>query len=150
MLVTVRLRLQRRSVFVVLGIVVWGPLRASGVDPVVAGLAIGLAVPAYSPSRTELEDATGLVRAFREQPTPELARSARAGLTAGAVANARLQSVYHPWTSYLIVPLFALANAGVVLNGSFLTKAYTAPITLGVMSAMWSASRSRSCSARGR
>ena len=47
MLVAVRFRLQRRSVFVVLGIVVWGALRASGVDPVVAGLAIGLAVPAY-------------------------------------------------------------------------------------------------------
>jgi len=133
MLVAVRFRLQRRSVFVVLGIVVWGLLRASGVDPVVAGLAIGLAVPAYSPSRTELEDATGLVRAFREQPTPELARSARAGLAAALSPNARLQSFYHPWTSYLIVPLFALANAGVVLNGSFLAKAYTAPITLGVL-----------------
>jgi Na+/H+ antiporter NhaA len=133
MLVAVRFRLQRRSVFVVLGIVVWGLLRASGVDPVVAGLAIGLAVPAYSPSRTELEDATGLVRAFREQPTPELARSARAGLAAALSPNARLQSFYHPWTSYLIVPLFALANAGVVLSGSFLAKAYTAPITLGVL-----------------
>jgi protein-disulfide isomerase len=133
MLVAVRLRLQRRSVFVVLGIVVWGLLRAAGVDPVVAGLAIGLAVPAYSPSRTELEDATGLVRRFREQPTPELARTARAGLTAALSPNARLQSFYHPWTSYLIVPLFALANAGVVLNGSFLASAYTAPITLGVL-----------------
>jgi Na+/H+ antiporter NhaA len=133
MLVAVRFRLQRRSVFVILGVVVWGLLRAAGVDPVVAGLAIGLAVPAYSPSRTQLEDATGLVRAFREQPTPELARSARAGLTATLSPNARLQSFYHPWTSYLIVPLFALANAGVVLNGSFLAKAYTAPITLGVL-----------------
>jgi Na+/H+ antiporter NhaA len=133
MLVAVRLRLQRRSVFVVLGIVVWGLLRAAGVDPVVAGLAIGLAVPAYSPSRSELEDATGLVRRFREQPTPELARTARAGLTAALSPNARLQSFYHPWTSYLIVPLFALANAGVVLNGSFLASAYTAPITLGVL-----------------
>ena len=66
--------MRRRSVFAVLGIVVWGALLASGVDPVVAGLAIGLAVPAYSPSREDLEEATGLVRQFREQPTPELAR----------------------------------------------------------------------------
>src|SRR5712664_2469020 len=66
-----------KLVFVPLGIVVWGALRASGVDPVVAGLAIGLAVPAYTPSRSDLEDATGLVRRFREQPTPELARTAR-------------------------------------------------------------------------
>jgi Na+/H+ antiporter NhaA len=133
MFVAVRLRLQRRWVFVVLGIVVWGALRASGVDPVVAGLAIGLAAPAYSPARTELEDATGLVRAFREQPTPELAREAKQGLTATLSPNSRLQSFYHPWTSYLIVPLFALANAGVVLSGSFLAHAYTAPITLGVL-----------------
>ncbi len=133
MLVAVRFRLQRRWVFAVLGIVVWGALRASGVDPVVAGLAIGLAAPAYSPARTELEDATGLVRAFREQPTPELAREAKQGLTSTLSPNARLQSFYHPWTSYLIVPLFALANAGVVLSGSFLAHAYTAPITLGVL-----------------
>ncbi|HEY0717458.1 MAG TPA: Na+/H+ antiporter NhaA, partial [Streptosporangiaceae bacterium] len=133
MFAAVRLRLQRRSVFVVLGVVMWGLLRAAGVDPVVAGLAIGLAIPAYSPNRTELEDATGLVRRFREQPSPELARSARAGLTAALSPNARLQSFYHPWTSFLIVPLFALANAGVVLNGSFLARAYTAPITLGVL-----------------
>jgi len=133
MFVAVRLRFQRRSVFVVLGIVVWGALRASGVDPVVAGLAIGLAAPAYSPGRSDLEDATGLVRQFREQPTPELARTARQGLTASLSPNSRLQSFYHPWTSYLIVPLFALANAGVVLNGSFLAHAYTAPITLGVL-----------------
>ncbi|HEY6498647.1 MAG TPA: Na+/H+ antiporter NhaA [Streptosporangiaceae bacterium] len=133
MLASQRLRLQRRSVFVVLGIVVWGALRASGVDPVVAGLAIGLAIPAYSPSREDLEDATGLVRQFREQPTPELARTARRGLTAALSPNSRLQSVYHPWTSFLIVPLFGLANAGVSLNGSFLAHAYAAPITLGVL-----------------
>jgi len=133
MILSVRLQLQRRWVFVVLGVVVWGALRASGVDPVVAGLAIGLAAPAYSPARTELEDATGLVRAFREQPTPELAREAKQGLTATLSPNSRLQSFYHPWTSYLIVPLFALANAGVVLSGSFLAHAYTAPITLGVL-----------------
>jgi Na+/H+ antiporter NhaA len=133
MFVSQRLRLRRRWVFVVLGIVVWGALRASGVDPVVAGLAIGLAVPAYSPSREDLEDATGLVRQFREQPTPELARTARQGLTAALSPNSRLQSFYHPWTSFLIVPLFGLANAGVVLNGSFLAHAYTAPITLGVL-----------------
>ncbi len=133
MLASQRLGVQRRSLFMVLGIVVWGALRASGVDPVVAGLAIGLVIPAYSPSREDLEDATGLVRQFREQPTPELARTARQGLTAALSPNARLQSFYHPWTSFLIVPLFGLANAGVVLNGSFLATAYTAPITLGVL-----------------
>jgi Na+/H+ antiporter NhaA len=133
LLVVLRLRMQQRSIYTLLGIVIWGALMASGIDPVVAGLAIGLAASAYTPNRGALEEATGLVRSFREQPTPELARTATVGLTATLSPNARLQTFYHPWTSYLIVPLFALANAGIVLNGSFLAHAYTAPITLGVL-----------------
>lgn len=133
LLLAVRLRLERRMVFVGLGILMWGALRTSGVDPIVAGLAIGLAAPAYTPARDELQVATGLVRQFREQPTPELAKSARVGLSSTLSPNARLQTVFHPWTSYLIVPVFALANAGIVLNADFLSHAYTAPVTLGVL-----------------
>jgi Na+/H+ antiporter NhaA len=133
LLLAVRLRLERRMVFIGLGILMWGALRTSGVDPIVAGLAIGLAAPAYTPARDELQVATGLVRQFREQPTPELAKSARVGLSSTLSPNARLQTVFHPWTSYLIVPVFALANAGIVLNAGFLSHAYTAPVTLGVL-----------------
>jgi Na+/H+ antiporter NhaA len=122
-----------RSVSALFGIVSWGALVFSGVDPVVVGLAIGLAAPAYSPARDNLEAATGLFRRFREQPTPELARSATAGLIATLSPNERLQSLYHPWTSYFIVPLFALANAGIHVDGQFLASAYVAPITLGIL-----------------
>ena len=142
----------------VLGLALWGALRAAGVDPIVAGLAIGLAAPAYSPSRGELEDATGRVRRFREQPTPELARSARTGLTATLSPNARLQAAFHPWASYVIVPLFGLANAGIVLDPSFLADAYVAPVTIGVMAgyvvgkpvAVVAASRLVTAASRGR
>ena len=133
LLLAVRLKMQQRSLFVVLGVVIWGALMASGVDPLVAGLAIGLAAPAYTPNRNELEDATGLVREFREQPTPELARSATASLTSTLSPNARLQTFYHPWTSYVIVPLFALSNAGITLDPGFLGHAYTTTVTLGVL-----------------
>jgi protein-disulfide isomerase len=133
LLVAVRLRMQQRWLFVVLGVVVWSALMASGVDPLVAGLAIGLAAPAYTPSRGDLEEATGRVRQFREEPTPELARSATVGLASTLSPNARLQSFYHPWTSYVIVPLFALSNAGIELDGDFLARAYAAPVTLGVL-----------------
>ncbi|WP_029135634.1 Na+/H+ antiporter NhaA [Nakamurella lactea] len=133
LLVLARLRVRGRWIPAVLGLGIWVALMDSGVDPVVAGLAIGLAAPAYSPSRGDLEEATGRFRAFREQPTPELARSASSGLTATLSLNDRLQTLYHPWTSYLIVPLFALANAGIVLNGGFLAHAYAAPVTLGVI-----------------
>ncbi len=133
LLVAVRLRLQQRLVYVGLGVVLWGALSSSGIDPVVAGLVVGLAAPAYAPTRDDLQQATGLVRRFREEPTPELARSAQVGLVSALSPNARLQAFYHPWTSYVIVPLFALANAGLVLDPGFLADAYTSAITLGII-----------------
>ena len=126
-------RVRRRWIYVGLGLAMWAALQASGVDPVVTGLAIGLSAPAYSPARERLEEVTVLVRTFREQPTSELARSATAGITSSLSPNERLQTSFHPWTSYVIVPLFALANAGIHLDASFLRTAYTAPITLGVL-----------------
>src|SRR5262249_32752230 len=72
-------------------------------------------------------------RTFREQPTPELARSASLGLASAISPNERLAQLYHPWTSYVIVPLFALANAGISINMSFLASAFTSPITLGIL-----------------
>jgi Na+/H+ antiporter NhaA len=125
--------IDRPPLYALLGVVVWAALLTSGIDPVVAGLAIGLAATAYTPARENLERATRLFRRFRDQPTAELAREAATGLTATLSPNSRLQRVYHPWTSYVIVPLFGLANAGIVINGSFLAHAYTTPITLGII-----------------
>jgi Na+/H+ antiporter NhaA len=116
-----------------LGSTIWVALEKSGIDPVVIGLAMGLLVYAYPAARSELERATDLFRRFREQPTPELERTARAGLRSAISPNERLQQLYHPWTSYVIVPLFALANAGIQISGGFLSRAYTSPITLGVL-----------------
>jgi Na+/H+ antiporter NhaA len=127
------LGVRRGVLYTGLGVVIWVALMDSGVDPVVVGLAVGLSTSAYSPARGDLERATGLFRLFREQPTPELAREATAGLTATLSPNARLQNLYHPWTSYVIVPLFGLANAGIAINGGFLVHAYTTPITLGIL-----------------
>ncbi|GLK99397.1 Na+/H+ antiporter NhaA [Dactylosporangium matsuzakiense] len=114
-------------------ILLWYLMLRSGVDPVVAGLAIGLTATAYTPARGALEAASGLFKLFREQPTAELARSASVGLTRTLSPNDRLQRMYHPWTSYLIVPLFGLANAGIAIDGAFLARAFTSPITLGVL-----------------
>lgn len=133
LVLAVRLQVRHSLVFVGLGVVTWAALLESGVDPVVAGLAIGLTASAYSPAREDLEQATWLFRLFREQPTPELARTASAGLTSTLSPNERLQHLYHPWTSYVIVPLFGLANAGLVINGGFLVHAYSSPITIGII-----------------
>ncbi|HVX45466.1 MAG TPA: Na+/H+ antiporter NhaA [Mycobacteriales bacterium] len=122
----------RTPVFAGSAIVVWAALLKSGIDPVVAGLAIGLATSAYLPRRDRLEQATTLVRLFREQPTPELANTATRGLAATLSANARLQHLFHRTTGYLVVPLFALANAGIAVDSGLLTSALTSPVTVGI------------------
>jgi Na+/H+ antiporter NhaA len=119
------------AVFPALGL--WVALHESGVDPLISGLAVGLAVSAYPPARTELERATELARSFREQPTPELARSAQLGVQSAISANERLQYRLHPWTSFVIVPLFALANAGIHIDADLLGDAVSSPITLGIV-----------------
>jgi Na+/H+ antiporter NhaA len=120
-------------VYVALGVAAWVAVQRSGVDPVVVGLAMGLLVAAYPAARGDLERATSLFREFREQPTAELARSARIGLESSISPNVRLQQQFHAWTSYVIVPLFALANAGIAIDGRFLSHAFRSPITLGIL-----------------
>jgi protein-disulfide isomerase len=93
----------------------------------------GVIALAYPAQRTDLERASDLFRLFREQPTGELSRTARSALRSAVSPNERLQTLWHPWTSYAIVPLFALANAGVHLSAGFLSTAYTSPVTLGII-----------------
>ena len=50
--------------------------------------------------------------------------------------NERLQHLFHPWTSFLIVPLFALANAGVEIDVARLRSAATSPITIGIVAGL--------------
>ena len=127
------LRIRWGPLYFAFGAASWVAFFKSGVDPVIVGLAGGLIALAYAAQRSDLERATDLFRLFREQPTAELARDARRGLRTAVSPNERLQSLWHPWTSYAIVPLFALANAGIPISGSFLAHAYTTPITLGIL-----------------
>jgi Na+/H+ antiporter NhaA len=120
-------------VYATLGSAAWVALLKSGVEPVVIGLAMGLLTYAFPSPRSDLERATQRFREFREQPTAETARIAQAELRSATSANERLQQLFHPWTSYVIVPVFALANAGIAVDGAFLAKAFSSPITLGIL-----------------
>ena len=145
----------RREAAAGLGVAVWVALLESGVDPVISGLAVGLVTSAYPPARADLERVTELWRSFREQPTPRLARDAQLGVASAISANERLQYRLHPWTSFVIVPLFALANAGINIDGDLLSRAVKSPVTLGILfgyvvgkpvgiiAATWIASRPR-------
>ncbi|WP_396454768.1 Na+/H+ antiporter NhaA [Actinomadura sp.] len=120
-------------VYLLLGVATWGALESSGVEPIVIGLAMGLLTYAHPAARSDLERATEIFRLFREQPTPEYARSAQTGVAAAISPNERLQLAIHPWTSYVIVPLFALANAGIAISGDVLGRAFASPVTLGIL-----------------
>jgi len=120
-------------VYALIGVASWVAFFKSGVDPIVSGLVIGLLTVAYPANRGDLTQATETFRLFREQPTARLAAEAREEVRVAISPNERLQQRYHPWTSYVIVPLFALANADIRITGSFLSHAYASPATIGIM-----------------
>jgi protein-disulfide isomerase len=132
-LVARRFGVRNGWVYAVLGIATWVALHYSGIDPIIVGLAMGMLTYAYPASREDLERAGNLFRDFREQPTPELARTASRSVEQAISPNDRLARRFHPWSSYVIVPLFALANAGVQVSGDSLSRAFSSPITWGII-----------------
>lgn len=121
------------AIYFGMGVLMWLALLESGVHATIAGVAMGLLATAYPPSRSALQQASNLWRSFREQPTSGFARSAGRGLRRAISPNERMQEIYHPWTSYLIVPLFAVANAGVGFSVEILEQAASSPITIGII-----------------
>ena len=109
--------------YATLSIIVWLAFLASGVHPTLAGVAIALLVPVYRPDRRDVEHALELARTFRQSPNSEYARAAANSLRESISINERLQSAYAPYVAYVILPLFALANAGVVLSPEILGQA---------------------------
>jgi Na+/H+ antiporter NhaA len=131
-----RLGVLSRPPLILLALATWVATAESGINPTIAGVVLGLLVSARAPERSALERASTLARLFREQPTPQLARSARLSVLGAVSRNERLQYGLHPWSSFLIVPLFALANAGVDLDRELLERAVTSPLTIGVLTAL--------------
>jgi len=127
------LRGGRGPVYVTLAIVVWLAFLASGVHPTLAGVAIALLIPVYRPNRRDVEHALELARTFRQSPNTQYARAAANSLRESISINERLQSAYAPYIAYFVLPLFALANAGVQLSGEILLAAAQSPITWGIV-----------------
>lgn len=131
-----RLGVERASLYWLVATAAWLATLRSGIHPTVAGVAIGLLTSAYSPRRAELQQASWLARAFREQPTPALASAAALRISRAVSPNERLQHSLHSLTSFVIVPLFALANAGIELSAEIVRQAVTSPLFIGVVVAL--------------
>ncbi len=126
----------RGPIYATLAIVVWLAFLASGVHPTLAGVAVALLVPVYRPSRRDVDHALALARTFRQSPSTEYARAAANSLRESISINERLQSAYAPYVAYVILPVFALANAGVRVSGDVLAAAATSAVAWGVVAGL--------------
>jgi Na+/H+ antiporter NhaA len=126
----------RTFIYGIAGVLLWLATYNSGLHPTIAGMAAGLVIGA-EPARSEyIERAATLFRAFRQSPLPLAGYSARLGLERAVSVNERLQLRLHPIASYVIVPLFALANAGVDLGGGVFSNSMSSMITWGIVVAL--------------
>src|SRR5919106_140914 len=101
-----------------------------------AACVLAILVSVSPPRPEEVERAGALARAFGQSPLPELARSAKLSVERAVSPNERLQELLHPWTSFFVVPIFAIANAGVVVDGELIERAAGSPITYGVVAGL--------------
>ncbi|WP_322919684.1 Na+/H+ antiporter NhaA [Nocardioides renjunii] len=119
--------------YVLVVVVLWVATLESGVHASIAGMVSGLLVPALDPRRSDVDAAATSFRAFRQSPMPGVQRAARRSLTRAISVNERLQEALHSPTSHVVVPLFALANAGVDLRDGVLGDALGSRLMWGIV-----------------
>ncbi len=127
-----RARVWYTPVYVVLGIVIWFATLESGVHATIAGVALGLLAPA-TPLLGErrLEFVEDIMSG--ESADPVEARNAKWQLRERVPVTSRMITLLAPWTSFVIVPVFALANAGILLSGDIIGDALGSAVTWGIV-----------------
>jgi NhaA family Na+:H+ antiporter len=126
--------------YVLLGVGLWLAVFESGIHATIAGVVLGFLTPAVPFQKPDVVSREARRIAEETADEPESADAdAHHWLRLAAISRetisplARLEHLLHPWTSYLIVPLFALANAGVYLRGGAVADAATSRVTLGIV-----------------
>ncbi|MFI8089759.1 Na+/H+ antiporter NhaA [Streptomyces sp. NPDC086080] len=128
-----RLGAWRTAPYIVVVLALWLASLAAGLHASIAGMLGGLLIPGHNPTPEAVDRATRLARAFRQSPRADVGLWARVGLQRAVSVNERLQLTLHPWASYVVVPLFALASAGIDLRGGVLEQALTSSLTWAVV-----------------
>ncbi len=126
----------RGPAYAVLAFALWVALFIAGVHPTLAGVAVALLIPVFTPERQQVEQAVDLIRAFRQSPNSQYARAATRGLRQSISINERLQTDVGPYVSFVVLPLFALVNAGVRLDSESVTTALRSPLTWGIVAGL--------------
>jgi NhaA family Na+:H+ antiporter len=128
------------SVYVVMGILLWIAVHESGIHATIAGVALGLLTPAgayYNPKTfaDDLEDLAGRYRQSLESgaAVQQSVLSQVEDLVQGTEAPLeRIERAIVGWVSFAIVPIFALANAGVAISSEVASEAVSSSVTQGV------------------
>jgi NhaA family Na+:H+ antiporter len=137
-----RLGVQDTLPYLLVGLCVWVAVFESGVHATIAGVALGLMTPVnpYYSRGKFLPVISDLMDRFRRAGDEGNAEAAEQLLgqmedvVEGSEAPVdRLERTLHPFTSFVVVPLFALANAGVPLHGDIISDSLHSSVTLGII-----------------
>jgi Na+:H+ antiporter, NhaA family len=115
--------------FAMMGVALWFTLHESGIHATLAGVVLGLMTPTQPIRRPELIDAAELADVSSYRAARQTATAAREAVS----VVEWLEHLLHPWTSFVVVPLFALANAGVALSADTVGDALTSPVAGGIV-----------------
>jgi Na+:H+ antiporter, NhaA family len=137
--------ISRPILYFVLGVGFWVAILRSGIHATIAGVILGFMVPTTAP--LSLEDfrdiATGMARDFRDAMSRDDLKGAKSVLGSfDALLNGtestseRLTRQLNDWVSFLVLPLFALANAGVTFSGGAWKDLATSRIAWGVVAGL--------------
>ncbi|WP_219924317.1 Na+/H+ antiporter NhaA [Nocardioides campestrisoli] len=122
--------------YAVVGVLLWFAMLESGVHATLAGVAIGLITPAVALLREDVSRTYAQEALADKRLDPEELSRLRFLLNESVPVVERLQTSLHPLSAYVVLPVFALANAGVNLGGGVLGEAVQSDIALGIVAGL--------------
>ncbi len=137
-LVTVmrRFRIWYIPMYVLVGIIVWYATFRSGVHATIAGVALGMLAPARPLLGTRMFESIEDVFSGDSAVSAGTVMDVNWKMRESVAITNRLLSLVSPWTSFLVIPIFALANAGVGLSGEAISDAFGSPLTWGIIAGL--------------
>jgi NhaA family Na+:H+ antiporter len=145
-LVAQRVGLDSIGAYWVLGMLLWFAVLESGVHATIAGVILATLTPARAallpellPDRVRplLDRVEQAIRGNRNGEAEEALGEIETVVVDTESPLTRLEREVHPWTGYLVLPLFALANSGVALDVASLAAAFASSATIGIIAGLW-------------